>query len=62
MARTTVADVLADGLARAGAGRLVVAPGDNPVILAVRAAATRRGLPALQAPDAMVSGLQPATV
>ena len=57
MARTTVADVLADGLARAGAGRLVVAPGDNPVILAVREAATRRGLAALQAPDAMVSGV-----
>jgi acetolactate synthase-1/2/3 large subunit len=49
--------VLADGLARAGAGQLVAAPGDTPVTLAVREAAARRGLPVLQAPDATVAGL-----
>ena len=42
MARTTVADVLADGLARAGAGRLVTARASDPVAIAVRAAAERR--------------------
>jgi thiamine pyrophosphate-dependent acetolactate synthase large subunit-like protein len=57
MARTTVADVLADGLARAGAGRLVTARASDPVVLAVRAAAERRGVPVLDAPDPMVAGV-----
>ena len=57
MARTTVADVLADGLARAGAGRLVTARASDAVATAVRAAAERRGLPVLDAPDAAVAGV-----
>jgi acetolactate synthase-1/2/3 large subunit len=57
MARTTVADVLADGLARAGSGRLVTAPGDDPVTLAVREAIERRGLPVLEASDATWAGV-----
>ena len=57
MARTTVADALADGLARAGAGRLVTARASDPVALAVRAAAERRGVPVLDAPDPMVAGV-----
>jgi len=57
MARTTVADVIADGLARAGAGRVIVAPGDDPVFAGVRAAAERRGLPILDAPDAAIAGV-----
>ena len=60
MARTTVADVLADGLARAGAGRIFVAPAggagaSDGAITALRQAAARRGLPALDAPDAAVA-------
>jgi acetolactate synthase-1/2/3 large subunit len=57
MARTTVADVLADGLARAGAGRLLTAQATDPVVIAMRAAAERRGVPVLDAPDAMVAGV-----
>jgi acetolactate synthase-1/2/3 large subunit len=57
MARTTVADVLADGLARAGAGRLVTARASDPVALAVRAAAERRGVPILEAHDATLAGV-----
>ena len=41
MARTTVADVLVDGLARAGAARVFVAPG---AALTLHAAAQRRSL------------------
>ena len=57
MARTTVADVLVDGLARATVGRLVVAPGNHLVTEAVRAAAERRGVSVLEVPDAMAAGL-----
>ena len=57
MARTTVADVLADGLARAGAGRLVTTRADDPTITGVREAAERRGVPVLDAPDATVAGV-----
>ena len=52
MARTTVADVLADGLARAGAGRLFAARASDPAAIALRAAAVRRGVPVHEAPDA----------
>jgi acetolactate synthase I/II/III large subunit len=57
VARTTVADVLADGLARAGAGRLVTTRADDPTITGVREAAERRGMPVLDAPDATVAGV-----
>ena len=54
MASTTVADVLLDGLARAGAGRVFAAPGAGPGLLdAVR----RRGLDVVAAPDAASSGV-----
>ncbi|HEU4367118.1 MAG TPA: thiamine pyrophosphate-binding protein [Methylomirabilota bacterium] len=49
MARTTVADVLVDGLARAGAARVFAAP-DAPTSL--RAAVHRRALDVVEAPDA----------
>jgi acetolactate synthase I/II/III large subunit len=54
MARTTVADVLVDGLARAGAAR-VFATADAPVALAD--AAARRGLDVFAAPDAPAAGV-----
>ena len=54
MARTTVVDVLVDGLARAGAARIFAAP-NAPVTL--RAAAQRRALPIVEAPDAMAAGV-----
>ena len=54
MARTTVADVLIDGLARAGAARVFAAPG-GPVALAD--AARRRPLEIVEAPDAMAAGV-----
>jgi acetolactate synthase-1/2/3 large subunit len=57
MARTNVADVLADGLARSGAGRLIVAQGGSAVTDAVRGAAERRGLPILETSDAAMAGL-----
>ena len=52
MARTTVADVLVDGLRRAGAARVFVAPG---AAVALRAAAQRRSLTVVEAPDAMAA-------
>jgi acetolactate synthase-1/2/3 large subunit len=54
MARTTVADVLLDGLARAGASRVFAAPG-APVALVV--AAHRRELDVVAAPDTASAGL-----
>jgi acetolactate synthase I/II/III large subunit len=65
VARTNVADVLADGLARAGAGRIFVAPAggagasDAP-ITTLRQAAARRGLPALDAPDITLAAVMAA--
>ena len=57
MARTTVADVLADGLARAGAGRIFAPRTSDPVAIARRAAAARRGVPVHDAPDAATAGV-----
>jgi acetolactate synthase-1/2/3 large subunit len=54
MARTTVADVLADGLSRAGAGRVFAAPGADA---SVTAAAERHGLDVVLAPDALAAGV-----
>jgi acetolactate synthase I/II/III large subunit len=54
MARTTVADVLVDGLARAGAARIFAAP-DAPAALC--AAAQRWPLEIVEAPDAMAAGV-----
>jgi acetolactate synthase I/II/III large subunit len=54
MARTTVADVLIDGLARAGAARVFAAPGAPA---ALRAAAGRRPLETVEAPDAMAAAV-----
>ena len=54
MGRTTVADVLVDGLARAGAARIFAAS-DAPA--ALRGAAQRRALPIVEAPDAMAAGV-----
>ena len=54
MARSTVADVLVDGLARAGATRIFAAQGAPA---ALRAAAHRRALPIVEAPDAMAAGV-----
>jgi acetolactate synthase-1/2/3 large subunit len=54
MAGTTVADVLLDGLARAGAGRVFAAPGAAPGLLA---AARRCDLHAVAAPDAASAGV-----
>src|SRR5262245_45649412 len=53
MARTTVADVLVDGLARAGAARVFVSP-DAPDGLRV---AARRRLQVVEASDVMAAGL-----
>ena len=57
MARTTVADVLADGLARAGAGRIFAALTSDPAAIALREAAVRRGVPVHEAPDATTAGV-----
>jgi acetolactate synthase I/II/III large subunit len=54
MARTTVADVLADGLARAGAGRVFAAPGADA---SLTAAAERHGLDVIATPDALAGGV-----
>jgi len=54
MARTTVADVLVDGLARAGAPRVFAAPGAVPALVA---AAGRRGVDVIAAPDAATAGV-----
>jgi acetolactate synthase-1/2/3 large subunit len=54
MARTTVADVLVDGLARAGAARIFATP-DAPAGL--RAAAPRRPLEVIGGLDAMAAGV-----
>ena len=54
MARTTVADVLVDGLARAGAARIFATPGATA---ALRAAAQRRPLEIVETPDAMAAGV-----
>jgi acetolactate synthase-1/2/3 large subunit len=54
MARTTVADVLVDGLTRAGAARIFAAPGAPAPM---RAAAQRRALPIVEAPDTMAAGV-----
>lgn len=54
MAGTTVADVLLDAPARAGVARVFAAPG-APAPL--RAAAERRGLPVIEAPDAATAGV-----
>jgi thiamine pyrophosphate-dependent acetolactate synthase large subunit-like protein len=52
MAHTTVADVLVDGLVRAGAARVFVAPGANITLVA---AVQRRSLVVVEAPDAMAA-------
>ena len=57
MARTTVADVLAEGLARAGTGRIVSTRVGTPVATAVRDASMRRGIPVIDAPDAATAGV-----
>ncbi len=57
MARTTVADVLVDGLARAGAGRIFAALTSDPAAIALREAAVRRGVPVHDAPDAATAGV-----
>ena len=54
MARTGVADVLVDGVARAGAVRMFATP-DAPI--ALRAAAQRRALEVVDAPDAAAAGV-----
>lgn len=54
MARTTVADVLVDGLTRAGAARVFVAPG---AAFTLRAAAARGSLAVVEAPDAMAAAV-----
>jgi acetolactate synthase-1/2/3 large subunit len=54
MARTTVADVLIDGLARAGVARLFATP---DAAAAIRAAAQRRGVPVVGVPDAVAGGV-----
>jgi acetolactate synthase-1/2/3 large subunit len=50
----TVADVLIDGLTRAGAPRVFAAPGAVPALVA---AAGRRGLDVLEAPDAVAASV-----
>jgi len=57
MARTTVADVLADGLTRAGAGRIFAALTSDPAAIALREAAARRGVPVHDAPEAATAGV-----
>ena len=54
MARLSVADVLVDGLARAGAERIFAAPAAPP---AVRAAAVRRRLDLVEALDSATAGV-----
>jgi thiamine pyrophosphate-dependent acetolactate synthase large subunit-like protein len=54
MARTTVADVLVDGLARAGARRVFAG---SDALAALSAAAQRRGLDVLDAPEATAAGV-----
>jgi acetolactate synthase I/II/III large subunit len=54
MARTSVADVLVDGLARAGAARIFSAP-HAPAVLG--AAARQRGLDVIEASDASAAGV-----
>jgi acetolactate synthase I/II/III large subunit len=54
MARTSVADVVIDGLARAGAARVFSTAAACP---ALRAAAPRRGLDVIEAPDATAAGV-----
>jgi acetolactate synthase-1/2/3 large subunit len=54
MARTSVADVLVDGLARAGAARIFAAPAAPPAVLA---AAARRPLDVVDAPDSTSAGV-----
>jgi acetolactate synthase-1/2/3 large subunit len=54
MARVTVADVVVDGLARAGVARVFAAPGAPA---ALRSAAQRRGLDVVEAPDAATAGV-----
>src|SRR5262245_39141293 len=54
MARTTVGDVLVDGLARAGAGRLFAAPAGPE---GLRAAARRRALEIVDTYDAVSAGV-----
>jgi acetolactate synthase-1/2/3 large subunit len=54
MAGTTVADILVDGLARAGAARVFAGPGAPAALLD---AARRRGLDVVEAPDAATAGL-----
>jgi acetolactate synthase-1/2/3 large subunit len=54
MAGTSVADVLVDGLARAGAARIFAAPAAPP---AVRTAAARRRLDVVDAPDSTTAGV-----
>ena len=54
MAHTTVADVLVDGLARAGAVRVFVGPGGSgPLVTAAR----RRDLDVVDVPDALAAGV-----
>jgi acetolactate synthase-1/2/3 large subunit len=54
MGRTSVAGVLVDGLVRAGAGRVFSTP---EALDALRAAAQRRGLDVIDAPDAAAAGV-----
>jgi acetolactate synthase-1/2/3 large subunit len=54
VARTTVADVLVDGLARAGAPRVFAAPGSAA---ALGAAARRRPLDVVEVPDSTAAGV-----
>jgi acetolactate synthase-1/2/3 large subunit len=54
MARTSVADVLVDGLARAGVARIFAAPG---ALVAVRTAAARRQLDVVDAFDSATAGV-----
>jgi acetolactate synthase-1/2/3 large subunit len=57
MARTTVADVLVDGLARAGAARIFAPPASDPIVTALREAAARRGVLVHDAPDTVTAGV-----
>jgi acetolactate synthase-1/2/3 large subunit len=54
MARTTVADVLVDGLARAGVVRVFVGPGGSGLLIA---AARRRDLDVVDVPHALAAGV-----
>ncbi|PYN22211.1 MAG: hypothetical protein DMD76_20055, partial [Candidatus Rokuibacteriota bacterium] len=57
MSRSTVAAVVADGLARAGASRVFAAPGASPVVVD---AARRRGLAVVQTAGATAAGVMAA--